>query len=263
MSDSPGQRDREAPKPPKYLVKVSDERAEIIKLNHGGNNNLSTVSSRPTQFIQPDPLSRPLQNCRVSMLDSQEKVLGPPHRYRSKVDSSNDAKRISSGGRKSPSDGDSSHSYYDSKSTDRDNNSASARHQVRPPGTLPQAAALRKFEPPVIAADYAGGVMASKRTAGGAILGSHQKRYVDEQHVPHWDETARYEQQQYLQSQHQKPARRNSNSTGTALIENAVGPENPVVPYNANISQCWDDEAGAVYYYNHTSGEASWLPPEI
>ena len=27
-------------------------------------------------------------------------------------------------------------------------------------------------------------------------------------------------------------------------------------------AQCWDDEAGAVYYFNNATGEASWLPPE-
>jgi hypothetical protein len=25
------------------------------------------------------------------------------------------------------------------------------------------------------------------------------------------------------------------------------------VPYNSDVSQCWDNETGAVYYYNHTS----------
>jgi hypothetical protein len=112
--------------------------------------------------------------------------------------------------------------------------------------TPPHAAALRKFEPPLIAADYAGELMASKRTAGGTILGTSVKRYVNEQHVPHLDEDTR---------SRMHPSKVCDDTS-------AVGPENPVVPYNSNVSQCWDDEAGAVYYYNHSSGEASWLPPE-
>jgi hypothetical protein len=40
-----------------------------------------------------------------------------------------------------------------------------------------------------------------------------------------------------------------------------VGPDNPVVQIRENWSACWDGEAGAVYYYNHISGEATWLPP--
>lgn len=27
-------------------------------------------------------------------------------------------------------------------------------------------------------------------------------------------------------------------------------------------SECWDDEAGAVYYYNDNTGEATWLRPD-
>ena len=44
--------------------------------------------------------------------------------------------------------------------------------------------------------------------------------------------------------------------------------ETPVVGYTYDEegevvwAQCWDDEAGAVYYFNNATGEASWLPPE-
>ena len=44
--------------------------------------------------------------------------------------------------------------------------------------------------------------------------------------------------------------------------------DTPVVGYTYDEegevvwSQCWDDEAGAVYYFNNATGEASWLPPE-
>ncbi len=40
-----------------------------------------------------------------------------------------------------------------------------------------------------------------------------------------------------------------------------VGPENPVKALNETWSACWDDQAGAVYYYNNVSGEATWISP--
>jgi hypothetical protein len=43
----------------------------------------------------------------------------------------------------------------------------------------------------------------------------------------------------------------------------SVGPENPILPLNDLWSACWDDEAGAVYYYNQETGEATWIPPPV
>lgn len=31
---------------------------------------------------------------------------------------------------------------------------------------------------------------------------------------------------------------------------------------DGNWCECWDDEAGAVYYYNDNTGEATWLRPD-
>lgn len=256
VPDYPGRINIEPPKPPKYLVKQSDDRTEIIKVNHGAK--ASAKDSRPNnnspmKFIQPDPNSRPLINTKISMIESQEKVPGPPHRYRSKVDSMNDAKDAKGGygfGGPGGPGLSSNGSRILSPPPSRD-----IRMLSKPPGApipLPQVAALRRFEPPLISTDYAGGFMISKRTAGGTILGSPTRRYVQEQHVPHWDGEEGYDN--IINSSMSK-----SDDVSTELI---VGPENPVVPYNANVSQCWDDEAGAVYYYNHSSGEASWLPPE-
>ena len=79
IPDYPGQKVVDPPKPPKYLVKVSDERTEIIKVNHGAKGSASSELTRPTKFVHPDPLSRAFQNTKVSILDSQEKILGPLH----------------------------------------------------------------------------------------------------------------------------------------------------------------------------------------
>jgi hypothetical protein len=42
-----------------------------------------------------------------------------------------------------------------------------------------------------------------------------------------------------------------------------VGPSKPSKDLDDIWSACWDDEAGAVYYYNKNTGEATWLPPKV
>lgn len=87
---------------------------------------------------------------------------------------------------------------------------------------------------PVLTADQFGGApMLSNRSPNGSILGSPSKRYVPEANVP------------YLPP------------------DEPVGPDNPVKAINETWSACWDKEAGAIYYYNQITGEATWLPPEL
>jgi hypothetical protein len=71
------------------------------------------------------------------------------------------------------------------------------------------------------------------RTINGKMIGSPAKRYVSEQNIP------------YLPP------------------DRPVGPDNPVKALNAVWSACWDGEAGAIYYYNQESGEATWIPPTL
>ncbi len=71
------------------------------------------------------------------------------------------------------------------------------------------------------------------RTPSGQILGSYARRYVTAQNVP------------FLEA------------------DNPVGPDNPVKAINDVWSACWDNEAGAVYYYNQSTGEATWIQPAI
>ena len=38
--------------------------------------------------------------------------------------------------------------------------------------------------------------------------------------------------------------------------------DNPVKEINDTWTACWDKEAGAIYYYNQITGEATWIPPD-
>jgi hypothetical protein len=72
----------------------------------------------------------------------------------------------------------------------------------------------------------------NNRSPAGKILGSPERRYVAEHKVP------------YL------------------APDEPLGPDNPVKELNDTWTACWDKEAGATYYYNKISGEATWIPPD-
>lgn len=44
--------------------------------------------------------------------------------------------------------------------------------------------------------------------------------------------------------------------------DSSVGPDRPTKALNDVWSACWDDEVKATYYYNHQTGEATWILPE-
>jgi hypothetical protein len=70
------------------------------------------------------------------------------------------------------------------------------------------------------------------RTASGKILGNAARHYISSSHVP------------YLPP------------------EEPVGPNNPYQQLDDIWTKCWDNEAGAVYYYNNQTGEATWIAPD-
>lgn len=72
----------------------------------------------------------------------------------------------------------------------------------------------------------------NNRTMTGKILGTAAKNVINEINVP------------YLPP------------------DQPVGPDNPVKVLNATWTACWDKEAGAIYYYNQKTGEATWIPPD-
>ena len=80
---------------------------------------------------------------------------------------------------------------------------------------------------------YAESPLLKSRSPSGQILGSYAKRYVPANNVP------------FLEA------------------DIPVGPDNPVKAINNIWSACWDNEAGAVYYYNQSTGEATWIQPAV
>ena len=117
--------------------------------------------------------------------------------------------------------------------------------RVYVPTELPEHPTLPKPYPGLVPGDFntQDGLL-SNRTADGKILGNVTKRFVAEAHVPYYD-----------QNEHITVA--------SSSEEVPVGPDNPYQPINDTWTKCWDKEAGAVYYYNNVSGEATWIMPDL
>ena len=97
---------------------------------------------------------------------------------------------------------------------------------------LPRSPAIPRPYVPDAPSAFHGKPMLNNRTISGAILGSSVTiRPVDAAHVP------------YLEP------------------EKPIGPDNPSKQLDPTWSGHWDGEAGAVYYYNQITGEATWIPP--
>jgi hypothetical protein len=84
--------------------------------------------------------------------------------------------------------------------------------------------------------------MLVNRTTSGQILGSPVRRYADVAHVPQLSFTDR--------------------ASAAALSDEPVSATNPFKAVNDTWCECWDEEVGAIYYYNNKSGEATWVPPD-
>eukprot|EP01033_Poteriospumella_lacustris_P010551 gene10551-7505_t len=107
-------------------------------------------------------------------------------------------------------------------------------HHVPVPQPRPPRATIPRMFPALTGEEYAqAGMLLHNRTASGRILGNTAQRIISDAHVP------------YLPP------------------EEPVGPDNPYVAINDTWTKCWDKEAGAVYYYNQLTGEATWIAPEL
>lgn len=106
--------------------------------------------------------------------------------------------------------------------------------RIAMPSMPPPRATLPRMYPALTGEEFAQhGALLNNRTVTGKILGNIPQRTVSDKHVP------------YLPP------------------EEPVGPDNLYVAMNDIWTKCWDKEAGAVYYYNQKTGEATWIAPEI
>eukprot|EP01041_Mallomonas_annulata_P005965 gene5967-12036_t len=101
----------------------------------------------------------------------------------------------------------------------------------------PQRVGVPSMYPPLQPEQFTNGPLLYNRTANGKMLGSpNMVQIVDPVHVPY----------------------REATSALSMLVDGdnkAVGPDRPTKALNETWSACWDGEAGAVYYYNHTTEE--------
>lgn len=281
-------RSKQGPAPPKYLVRIgADAKEELVQVLGGPppqpmqpKHRAQTGALAPARITYPPPDARPLINKTITPHVSEEKEFGPAHRFPSRVDSSMGAKGVP----------------LSRQALERHNLNSRQMDAVigggpafgrplatpglrapptapkplspappNPFGHLPSNAALRRFEPPTVAAQHARSPPLARRTAAGQVLGTPDKRYVEYRHVPEGyvppPQAAEEADPSFYQS-HQE-------DSGSVQTAQTAGPETPIVPYTWDPAtgaivwaQCWDDEAGAVYYFNNATGEASWLPPD-
>lgn len=219
--------------PPKTIVSAAHNSP-----NRGANAvNAATLKNdlfQPRVRLVTDPKDLPTETVKSTMIPVRN-VSQPPHQYGRNVDSRAGAKR--SGG--------SVNSATSAKGTDR---SAPPLQFVgstfahipnapnRPYLPLPANAKLAKpyqaLTPEYFSSSQP---LMHNRTAAGLIVGSPQnlRKQVPAEKVP------------------ELPP------------DEPLGPDNPYKAINDTWTACWDSEAGATYYYNQVTGEATWIPPEI
>ena len=277
IPDFPGVVTRKPPNPPKYLVKVSTS-------PHGETHEVVKVIGAAPEPRLPGCSEVPIPTSKTVAVPSKtytESQLQNFRIERKKIDSKHDVK----GERTNTSNDDKSNQIQDRSTNVVINGmiyylskyfTCNVSHMIgiRNPVnsvTLSMAGAMsvaslappkqisipRPF-PPINKNDFKGGPPLHNRSPDGEILGTISTvSKIDSSHVP------------YLPPQ-ALPAVTTSLSIGSVAsndsenglsLSQMVGPDNPTMAIDETWSACWDNEAGAVYYYNHISGEATWIPP--
>lgn len=201
---------KKAPAPPKFL--------EVV--GQSGQKELIRVAERrliePVKMTRPEPSTTPLVSATISHSTPTKYYDGPPHQFKGNVNSSSDAKGA-------PPD------ITKAKIVPPEYIGSTYKQYVPPPKepTVPRPYVGHNSN------EFKDGPMLNNRMPNGQILGSIQKRFADNSHVPHYQ------------------------------AEAPLGPDNKYKKLNDEWSAYYDDEAGAVYYYNEISGEATWIKPKI
>lgn len=254
---------RKPPEPPKYLMTASpDGEVGFLKIR----NVPPTV--RPAGF-EDKPLATMKTNCiPMKSFDS------PPHSYihfrpeqKRKVDSKSDSKM-------SPLDSTLSMNTPSPKQLGNNNTLRFAGSMALSKGssspsinaaTTPTNVSIPRPYQPLQAGDFQYSQMLHNRAASGAILGTPvANKVVDSSRVPYLPQP--YINPTMVAEDEQSDQTLSSDTTYIGAQADSedlpVGPDRPTKALNETWSACWDDEAGAVYYYNHISGEATWILPD-
>jgi len=232
------------PKPPQFIE---------VMAKGGGKSDLIKLSAEP-KTLGPTPLrivppgSVEFISQQLTEQDPVKSYDQPAHRYKSRVDSKTEAK-----GAISSSSSSSSSVYYDEEGKavpkylgTKYTHIPNAPFRDKLP--KPRAPSLPRPFVPEAKEAFNDFPLLANRTPDGKILGAYSKRYMDPTHVPYLDHS-------------QTVASAGGGGGGGAsnvLTAPDVGPDNPIKQLNETWSACWDDQAGAVYYYNNITGEATW-----
>eukprot|EP01031_Cornospumella_fuschlensis_P039937 gene39937-48639_t len=185
---------------------------------------------QPQLRIVTDPHEMPTPSY-ISTITPSRDFSQPPHKYPGQQPSST-TRRVDSKfeAKLSPTDHNTAPIGY--VGTSYTNMPNAHRFNFQAP---PKMSTLPKPYTPLNPTDFSSSAMLNNRTANGRILGTAAKRFISESNVPPMP----------------------------VYVDEPVGPDNLYVQMNETWTKCWDNEAGAVYYYNNITGEATWIQPPL
>lgn len=243
----PGPLPKKPPEPPKFLV-TTEESEE--------GNQKQVVKIRGVAPTRPKGVSDDPVVAKLSSATTSRDFSSPPHHYPQRMPYQVPSDFKSS--KKKSRD-----SRYDTKEVHRSSILVDKANQEYgnplPLGSsVPKLPTIpRPFVPPP-SKDYAHLPKMHQRTAGGKILGGTTRRFVPAEYVPYYEPPTETQED----ANNEYNITENENELQYQVVVDApVGPDNPMKELNDTWMACWDGEAGAVYYYNKITGEATWIPP--
>mmetsp|Transcript_9003 Transcript_9003/g.13537 ORF Transcript_9003/g.13537 Transcript_9003/m.13537 type:complete len:238 (+) Transcript_9003:124-837(+) len=226
IPDYPGPLPRKPPAPPKYLLQA----------NADGEGPLQLVQVKGTApEIRPQGVTDPNLpvTAKYSTVIPQRDYTSPPHNYPPREEYvPPDCKKVST--------------RKDSRRDVKPSFKAKQEASTTSAPALPKLPTIPRPYVPPSSQLFSDGPMLHTRTAAGKILGTGTKRFVASHHVPYLP-VVNTQSSQHL---------------AVTVADAPLGPNNPAKEINETWSAYWDDEAGAVYYYNKITGEATWIPPD-
>ncbi|RYY89741.1 hypothetical protein EON63_00155 [archaeon] len=200
--------------------------SKTLGLKPAGHHAFKKDPVQPQLRIVTDPHEMPTPSY-VSTITPTRDLSQPPHKYPQHPSSS--TRRVDSKFEAKPSPTDAPMAYVGTSYANVPN---AHRVNFQPP---PKMSTLPKPYSPLNPTDFLSSNMLNNRTASGRILGAAAQRFISESHIP----------------------------VLPVYVDEPVGPDNLYVQMSETWTKCWDNEAGAVYYYNNITGEATWIQPQF